>query len=207
MIDRLSPQRWPVGLTHSAHQGNVPSILLPQNRALPPRSPSEQAGPVGSRDPGPVSPGEGEALQPVPLIVAIDDSITVRTIMETTHRRYGLALHTFADGVEALQWFQHHAAVIPSLIYLDVCLPRMDGYDVARLFHRRPHLAAVPILMLSGRDGVLDRLKGRLAGANGYLTKPFRGEEIVQHTLRYVSTGQQFSRRPWKNEPHAGGNH
>jgi DNA-binding response OmpR family regulator len=137
--------------------------------------------------------------------VVIDDSITVRAIMETTHRRCGFALQTFADGVEALQWFQRHATVIPSLIYLDVCLPRMDGYDVARHFRRCPRLATVPIVMLSGRDGVLDRLKGRLAGAHGYLTKPFRGEEIVQHTLCYVSTGQALSARSWKNEPPAGG--
>jgi twitching motility two-component system response regulator PilG len=140
----------------------------------------------------------------VPQILVIDDSLTVRKIMETTHRRQGFSLQTFGDGVEALQWLHEHPTVIPLLVYLDICMPRMDGYDVARHLHSRPHLSAVPIVMLTGRDGVLDRLKGRLAGAKGYITKPFRGEEILIETLHYLPTGKPASGASGENQHQSG---
>jgi DNA-binding response OmpR family regulator len=126
--------------------------------------------------------------------VGIDDSLTVRTILELTHRRQGWPLRSFADGVEALRWFQEHPTAIPNVIYLDIGLPRMDGYEVARQIRSRRHLAAVPIVMLTGRDGVLDRLKGRLAGATGYLTKPFRAEDILRETRRSLPPDMPASR-------------
>ncbi len=128
-----------------------------------------------------------------PQILIIDDSATVRKILETWHRRNGFSTATFADGIQALQWVSAHPTLIPKLVYLDIEMPRMDGYDVAHLLHARPSFARVPIVMISGRDGVLDRLKGRLAGARGYMTKPFRGQDILVQTLSYVSLGQSTS--------------
>jgi CheY-like chemotaxis protein len=124
-----------------------------------------------------------------PIILGIDDSLTVRTILELTHRRQGLPLRSFADGVEALRWLQEYPTVTPDLIYLDIGLPRMDGYEVTRHIRSRPHLAHVPIVMLTGRDGLLDRVKGRLAGATGYVTKPFRSQDILRETWRYLLPG------------------
>lgn len=132
-----------------------------------------------------IEASEAPLLVP-PQILVIDDSLTVRKIMETTHRRQGFSLQAFGDGVEALQWLHQHPTVVPLLVYLDICMPRMDGYTVARHLHSRPHLSAVPIVMLTGRDGILDRVKGRLAGARGYITKPFRSEEILSETMCYL---------------------
>lgn len=130
---------------------------------------------------------------PAPQILIIDDSVTVRKILETCHRRNGFSTATFADGVQALRWVSEHPTMIPRLVYLDIEMPRMDGYDVARTLRAIPGFAQVPILMISGRDGILDRLKGRLVGAKGYITKPFRGEEILIQTLSYVSLVQPTS--------------
>lgn len=173
----------PPGITSLATHGEPSAFTAPHRDAL--HQPSSMVHVTSG-------PGTGRRdASAAPLIVSpilvIDDSLTVRKIMEVTHRRQGFALRAFADGVEALQWLHAYPTMIPSLVYLDICLPRMDGYDVARTLHSKPHLAAVPIVMLTGRDGVLDRLKGRLAGARGYITKPFRGEEILIETLRYTS--------------------
>jgi DNA-binding response OmpR family regulator len=118
--------------------------------------------------------------------LVIDDSATVRKIMEMCHRRSGFAIQTFADGVEALRWLSANQAIIPSLIYLDIEMPRMDGFEVARALHTKSAFASVPILMFSSRDKTLDRLKGRLVGARGYVTKPFREQEILAITRSYL---------------------
>lgn len=106
--------------------------------------------------------------------------------MEVCHRREHISIQTFADGIEALRWFIEHPILLPSLIYLDIELPRMDGFEVARTLRSKPALVGIPILMFSSRDKVIDRLKGRLAGAVGYVTKPFREQEILALTRSYL---------------------
>jgi twitching motility two-component system response regulator PilG len=113
------------------------------------------------------------------LVMVIDDSTTVRKIVETCLGREGFEVKSFADGVEAMRWFTTPQARIPDLVILDIGLPRMDGYDVARHFKAKPQFSNTVIVMLSRRDGVIDRLKGRLAGAKDYLTKPFKTQDLV----------------------------
>lgn len=113
------------------------------------------------------------------FILIIDDSATVRKIMEICLSRAGFAVKSFADGVEAMQWLSQSDARVPQLIFLDICLPRMDGYEVARRLKAKTPLEQTVIIILSRRDGVLDRLKGRLAGAKDYLTKPFQTQTIL----------------------------
>lgn len=114
------------------------------------------------------------------LILIIDDSICVRTILEKTLRRANYATIGFADGFTALHWLASEEAHIPALIILDLTLPKMDGYTVLRHLRKRPATAQTPVIILSGRSGLVDRLKGRLAGACVYLTKPFRQQTILE---------------------------
>lgn len=197
MTDRL-----PLDITRPVTRGETPSFASPHSDALRQPSSMMQPTPAFPQHSGTGRIDASEAPPFVPQILVIDDSLTVRKIMEATHRRQGFALQTFGDGVEALRWLHEHPTVIPSLVYLDICLPRMDGYDVARTLRSKPHLAAVPIVMLTGRDGMLDRLKGRLAGARGSITKPFRGEEILVQTLYY--TGHPASETVRGNQHHSG---
>jgi len=114
------------------------------------------------------------------LILIIDDSVCVRKIVETTLRRAGYATNSFADGYEALRWLASEEARLPALIILDLIMPKMDGYTVLRHLRKRAATAQTPVIILSGRTGVVDRLKGRLAGAGVYLPKPFHQQTILE---------------------------
>jgi twitching motility two-component system response regulator PilG len=122
------------------------------------------------------------------FILVIDDSVCVRKIVETTLRREGYATMGFADGIAALRWLASEEARIPALIILDVTMPKMDGYTVLRALRKQAATVRTPVVMLSRHSGLLDRLKGRLAGANAYLTKPFHQQtilEVVRAQLAY----------------------
>ena len=114
------------------------------------------------------------------FVMVIDDSPTVRKIIETCLRRESFDVLGFTDGVEAMRWITSDpASRIPDLVLLDINLPKIDGYEVARRFKTKSMFNNTIIIMLSRRDGVIDRLKGRLAGAKDYITKPFKTQEIV----------------------------
>ncbi|GCE10833.1 response regulator [Tengunoibacter tsumagoiensis] len=113
------------------------------------------------------------------LVMVIDDSATVRKIVETCLGREGFEVQGFTDGIEAMKWLAEPQARVPDLVVLDIGLPKMDGYEVARRLKSKPQFNNTVIVMLSRRDGVIDRLKGRLAGAKDYLTKPFKTQDII----------------------------
>jgi twitching motility two-component system response regulator PilG len=112
-------------------------------------------------------------------VVIIDDSMVVRKIVETTFRRAGIDCTSYSDGVEALQALKDWQDDLPDLIFLDIGLPILDGYDVLRLLKTSPDFDRTAVVMLSARDGILDRLKSRLAGARGHITKPFKIQELL----------------------------
>ncbi len=85
-----------------------------------------------------------------------------------------------------MRWLTEPQAHIPNLVLLDIGLPKMDGYEVARRLKTKPQFANTVIIMLSRRDGVIDKLKGRLAGAKDYITKPFKAQEIVSIVESYL---------------------
>lgn len=121
-----------------------------------------------------------------PLILVIDDSLTVRKIVEVTLQRAGFAVLSFADDLTALRWLASAEASNPALVLLDIELPGMDGYEVARVLRTLPRGVLTRLVMLSRRDGVLDRLKSRLVGAHEHVSKPFKVAEllaVVQTTL------------------------
>lgn len=107
------------------------------------------------------------------VIWIIDDSLTVRKILEICLRREGFEVKPFCDGVEALSSLNERDVDIPDLVFVDIGLPKLDGYEVLRLLKARAILSETALVVISRRDGVLDLLKGRLAGAAAYITKPF----------------------------------
>ena len=109
-------------------------------------------------------------------VLVIDDSQTIRRSAETLLNAAGYAVVTAADGYEAL------ARVVdetPDLIFIDIMMPRLDGFQTCALIKANPRYAATPVVMLSSKDGLFDRARGRLAGADDYLTKPFTRDELL----------------------------
>jgi DNA-binding response OmpR family regulator len=88
-------------------------------------------------------------------------------------------VRTFPDGLAALQWLSEGNGPLPQLILLDIELPKMDGYIIARALKAKPALANTTIIMMSSHDGVVDRIKGQLVGAKEYLPKPFTVEALL----------------------------
>ena len=100
------------------------------------------------------------------LVMIVDDSPTVRKIIETSLRREGFESVSYSDGIEALRAItEQRMRHIPDLVILDIGLPKMDGYEFARRLKTKPQFNNTVIVMLTSRDRVIDRLKGRLAGA------------------------------------------
>lgn len=118
-----------------------------------------------------------------PVVLVVDDSPTVRKIVQLTLQREHIRVFTAGDGLSAL------AAVSdtqPDLILLDIMLPRMDGYNICHLVRNNPEYRDMPIIMLSGKDGIFDKMRGKLAGSTEYMTKPFDSTELVQTVRRYL---------------------
>jgi twitching motility two-component system response regulator PilG len=113
------------------------------------------------------------------LVMIIDDSLTVRKIIETSLKREGFESVSYGDGIEAMKALTAPDVRIPDLVILDIGLPKMNGYEIARRLKTKQQYSNTVIVMLTGRDGMLDRLKGRLAGAKDYITKPFRTQEVM----------------------------
>src|SRR5439155_16510776 len=127
---------------------------------------------------------EGYRERKVPmnkLVMIVDDSPTVRKIIETSLRREGFESVSYSDGIEALRAItEQRMRRIPDLVILDIGLPKMDGYEFARRLKTKPQFNNTVIVMLTSRDGLIDRLKGRLVGAKEYITKPFRTQEVIR---------------------------
>jgi twitching motility two-component system response regulator PilG len=118
------------------------------------------------------------------LVLVIDDSPMICRIVEFSLREYGINTISFYSGVDALNALQDGVVPVPDLVLLDINLPVMNGYDVAgmlngnRTFRRngRP----VPIVMLSGKDGLFDRIRARRAGAEDFISKPFKQPDFIR---------------------------
>ncbi len=123
-----------------------------------------------------------EALAARKLVVAVDDSQTVRKIVSITLERLGYRAMTAKEGVEALAMV---AEAKPDLILLDITMPGMDGYQVCKAIKQNPVTRKIPVVMLSGKDGFFDKVKGRLAGATDYLTKPFHEATLAEAVRKY----------------------
>ena len=130
------------------------------------------------------------------FVMIIDDSLTVRKIMETSLRRDGFEALAFPDGLQAMNALANGAIPVPDLILLDIGLPKMDGYEVAKAFKQKNRLGNTVIVMLSGRDGVFDKLHGRMAGAKEYITKPFKTAEVLAVVRAHLRPQEVASGQP-----------
>jgi len=132
-----------------------------------------------------VGPGSGVAATASGqrTVLVVDDSPTVRKLVAMTLEKRGYHVVPAFDGVAAIKEIATHN---PALILMDVSMPRLDGYQLCRLVRRHENTRHIPVLMLSGRDGMFDRLRGRLVGCSGYITKPFVPEELVEIVEQYL---------------------
>ncbi len=126
-----------------------------------------------------VPPNTPSLFQPK-LIMVIDASPTTRKIIEVCLRREGLEVVSYPDGIKALRAIaDRYLDRIPDLVIVDLDLPKMSGFEIARYLRSKPQWGRTFIVILSRHDGILVRLKARLAGAQAYLTKPFTTQMIV----------------------------
>lgn len=126
-----------------------------------------------------------------PVVLVVDDSPTVRKIVQLTLQRENILVYTAGDGLTALTAV---ADSQPDLILLDIMLPHMDGYSICHLIHNNQEYRDLPIIMLSGKDGIFDKMRGKLAGSTEYMTKPFDSTELVQTVRRYLDTPNAYAR-------------
>lgn len=143
-------------------------------------------------------PGEGK-----PTVMVIDDSIIIRTVLEASFNRVGVPVNSFPDGLAAIQALSKGAAPVPAVVLLDINLPRMDGYEVARILRGHKQFKDTTILMLTGRDGIVDRMKSHWVGAHEYIKKPFRISDLVQTSLKYLHINLPESGEPPISPPDA----
>ncbi len=109
-------------------------------------------------------------------ILVIDDSKTIRRTAETLLAKEGCEVFTAVDGFDALAKIADHH---PDIIFVDIMMPRLDGYQTCSLIKNNQVFKETPVIMLSSKDGLFDRARGRLVGSEQYLTKPFTKDELL----------------------------
>ena len=115
-------------------------------------------------------------------VMVIDDSRTIRRTAETLLQNEGYLVISATDGFEALSMIANNK---PDLIFLDVMMPRLDGYQTCALLKHHRVFRHTPVVMLSSKDGLFDRARGRVVGSDDYLTKPFTRDELLRVIEQY----------------------
>jgi twitching motility two-component system response regulator PilG len=121
-------------------------------------------------------------------VLIIDDSNTIRRSAEMFLRQAGYDVILAEDGFDALSKISDHQ---PGIIFVDVMMPRLDGYQTCALIKQNSVYKTTPVIMLSSKDGLFDRARGRLSGSDRYLTKPFNKEDLIQAVMDYTSAAEQ----------------
>lgn len=128
---------------------------------------------------------------PALKVLVIDDSNTIRRSAEIFLRQGGHDVLLAEDGFDALSKVSDY---LPQLIFCDILMPRLDGYQTCAIIRRNTRFSHVPIVMLSSRDGVFDKARGRMVGSQDYLTKPFTKDQLLQAVRQLASTTLSGSR-------------
>ena len=118
-----------------------------------------------------------------PHVLVVDDSPTVRKLIAGKLEKCGHEVHCTNDGVEAMERL---AELQPDLVLLDINMPRMDGYQVCKLIRSNEATKDIPVIMISGKDGFFDKVRGKMAGSSGYITKPFGPETLMKTVESYL---------------------
>jgi len=117
-------------------------------------------------------------------VMVIDDSKTIRKTAETLLKKEGCEVITAVDGFDALAKI---ADSRPDVIFVDIMMPRLDGYQTCALIKNNSEFKSTPVIMLSSKDGLFDKAKGRIVGSDEYLTKPFGRDELMASIDAHVS--------------------
>jgi twitching motility two-component system response regulator PilG len=127
----------------------------------------------------------GQASSPVKVLV-IDDSNTIRRSAEIFLKQGGYEVLLAEDGFDALAKVNDHS---PNVIFCDILMPRLDGYQTCAIIKRNARFANTPVIMLSSKDGLFDKARGRMVGSQDYLTKPFTKDQLLQAVAQYAAVG------------------
>ena len=119
-------------------------------------------------------------------VMVIDDSKTIRRTAETLLKKEGCNVVTATDGFEALSKIADQQ---PQVIFVDIMMPRLDGYQTCALIKNNQMFKAIPVIMLSSKDGLFDKARGRIVGSDEYLTKPFTRDELLTAIRKFVKAG------------------
>jgi twitching motility two-component system response regulator PilG len=117
-------------------------------------------------------------------VMIIDDSKTIRRTAESLLKKVGCTVITAIDGFDALAKI---ADTRPNIIFVDIMMPRLDGYQTCALIKNNKTYQSIPVVMLSSKDGLFDKAKGRIVGSDQYLTKPFSKDELIDAIKQHVS--------------------
>ena len=118
-------------------------------------------------------------------VMVIDDSKTIRRTAESLLKKAGCEVVTATDGFEALAKIADEK---PDIIFVDIMMPRLDGYQTCALIKNNQVFRKIPVVMLSSKDGLFDRARGRIVGSDQYLTKPFTKDELLGAIREHVKT-------------------
>lgn len=116
-------------------------------------------------------------------VMVVDDSRTIRSTAETLLGKEGFAVVTAEDGFDALAKI---ASDRPDIVFVDIMMPRLDGYQTCQLIKNNKKFRDTPVIMLSSKDGLFDRARGRIAGSEEHVNKPFTQEELIDVINKYV---------------------
>jgi twitching motility two-component system response regulator PilG len=117
-------------------------------------------------------------------VMVIDDSKTIRRTAETLLKKAGCEVVTAIDGFEALSLIADNH---PDIIFVDIMMPRLDGYQTCALIKNNQQYKNTPVIMLSSKDGLFDKARGRIVGSEQYLTKPFTKDELLGAIKKHVT--------------------
>lgn len=118
-------------------------------------------------------------------VLVIDDSNTIRRSAEIFLKQGGHEVLLAEDGFDALSKVNDH---LPDLIFCDILMPRLDGYQTCAIIKRNAKFASVPVIMLSSKDGLFDKARGRMVGSEDYLTKPFTKDQLLQAVQQHAKS-------------------
>ncbi len=117
-------------------------------------------------------------------VMVIDDSNTIRKTAEIFLLQAGAQVVLAEDGFDALAKINDH---LPNVVFCDILMPRLDGYQTCALIKKNPKFSATPVIMLSSKDGLFDRARGRMVGSDEYLTKPFTKDSLLKTVAAHAA--------------------